>query len=131
VLHRRPVGANGGIEIGGDGVPDFAASRAEPLGEAVERRRGAGLDGDAPLGLVELLPYDQHREGEQHGVEHPDDGELEPGHLVVAAQPLERYRAPDENRSEHREQGPGHQEQEARDPDGGGGEHGHGALAAP
>ena len=56
------------------------------------------------LGIAKILPHSDNDEGEQHGIEDADDGEFEPGNLVVQAEPVHAVEKP---RPEHETNGVG------------------------
>ena len=130
-LHRRPVSGYRHVEIGIHGRPDRGGGvRGQSRRQAEQSCGGTGLVGDGLLGLVQRFPDHQHREGEQHGVYHADRGELEAGHFIVGAKPLQRNEAANRQNPEHGQNAARQQQQQGVEPDRGCREQGHaGALS--
>ena len=58
-------------------------------GDAVQVDSRLGLIAHRFLRLAEILPDGDHHEGEHDGVEHPDNGKLKTGDLVVELQSVD------------------------------------------
>ena len=71
---------------------------ADVLGESVGRLmqidERLGLVAHRGLGVAVVFPYGDHDEGEQHRVEHADDGKFESGDLIVEGEAFGAQAAP-------------------------------------
>jgi hypothetical protein len=66
---------------------------------AVQVRERVRFVLDVFLRVPELLPNDERREAEQHGVDHADDRINEPGHIVVVGEDVCADNSADEQRA--------------------------------
>jgi hypothetical protein len=129
VRHGRPLLGDHLVRVLPDQALDLLLRlRREGGALPVDAAQRAGLLADDRLGRVEALPGDDHHEAQQDGVDHADDGDDEPDHVVVVAHRQGRPPAPDPPLQEQDQAGH-HDHQEHADQPGRQGEDvvGHGA----
>ena len=94
--HRGPVAFDGGPEIVDKALAELGGFRLRSIGVVEQCCGGGGFPCDRGLALAELFPDRDDNKGKQHGVNHADDRENEPGDLVVEGEAINADRAPDE-----------------------------------
>ena len=116
--HRGPLHFDHGRGVAQDvGAEVFAHIRRERLALPVDAAQRARLLADRRFGLAEVLPGDDHHEGQQHGVDHPHHRDDEARDVVVFAVREGRPRSANQQLRHDGEGGEHDHEENAGQPD--------------
>jgi hypothetical protein len=114
--HRGPFIFDGGFEVVGERGPHGYRLGLLALRVVKESRGRAGFVCDGGLRVVEFLPHDDDRKGEQHGVDNAYGREFESGDLVVLGQPSDADPLVNQGLRDHGQSGGSHHDQRDQKP---------------